>query len=365
MRFAIFALHLSQVLRLPRKSDARSYEVLHLSHKIILANLTLWCSQVRPLPPKQRPDLLTSLMGMSLVLRLPREMQILLKCPTPAHVFELLQSLHVFEHFWECAQSRAPATQDDILTSKHECSVPVSFLHFWLRNVHRATTACTFCTFQLPSAPNLVCLVCFVHDVDLEICFAPQRHALFQHLNFQKCTEAGVFCPLWLGNMLRATTACAFSTSQHPKVRRSWCALHVLTWKYASRHNGLRFFNISTSKSAPNLVSYTFWLRNVLRARTACNFRSLIWPDGSAPAALASLLFDPPEPQIIRKTQCFPTFLPFPAPASSVFWLFLLSDLLSSSLLFSSLTLPTSAFSSVHIVGSLTSKLPSLMLSTT
>ena len=31
MRFAIFPLHLSKVLRLPRKSDARSYEVLHLS----------------------------------------------------------------------------------------------------------------------------------------------------------------------------------------------------------------------------------------------------------------------------------------------------------------------------------------------
>jgi len=39
----------------------------------------------------------------------------------------------------------------------------------------------------------------------------------------------------------------------------------------------------------------------VLRATTACNFSSLIWPAGSAPAALASLLFDPPEPQIIGK----------------------------------------------------------------
>ena len=33
MRFAMFPLHLSKVLRLPRKSDARSYEVLHLSRK--------------------------------------------------------------------------------------------------------------------------------------------------------------------------------------------------------------------------------------------------------------------------------------------------------------------------------------------
>ena len=41
MRFAFFPLHLSKVPRLPRKSDARSYEVLHLSRKIISANLKI------------------------------------------------------------------------------------------------------------------------------------------------------------------------------------------------------------------------------------------------------------------------------------------------------------------------------------
>ena len=87
----------------------------------------------------------------------------------------------------------------------------------------------------------------------------------------------------------------------------------------------------------------TFWFGNVLRATLARNFSSLIWLAGSAPAALASLLFDSPEPQGIGKTQCFATFLPFRAPGSSFFRLFLLSDLLSSTLLFS-LTLPVSAF---------------------
>ena len=77
---------------------------------------------------------------------------------------------------------------------------------------------------------------------DLEMCFAPQRRALFRHLNFQKWSEAEVFCTFWLGNVLRATTACTFSTSQLPKVVRSWGVLYILTWKCASRHNGVQFF---------------------------------------------------------------------------------------------------------------------------
>ena len=160
---------------------------------------------------------------------------------------------------------------------------------------------------------------------DLEMCFAPQRRALFRHLNFQKWSENGVFCKFWLGNVLRATTACTFSTSQLPKVVREWCVLYILTWKCASRHNGVHFFDIATSKSGPSapLVLCPFWLGNVLRATTACTFSCLIWPAGSAPAALASLLFDPPEPQIIGKTQWIATFLSFRASTSSFFWSFL------------------------------------------
>ena len=142
-----------------------------------------------------------------------------------------------------------------------------------------------------------------------------------------------------------------FSTSQRPKMLRDRQFLTLFTSKCASRHNAVHFFVISTSKTAPNpSVFNTFYfqmcfapqrhalfqhlnfqkwsgaevfcafsLRNRLRATTACNFSSLIWPAGSAPAALASLLFDPPEPQIIGKTRCFATFLPFRASASSFF----------------------------------------------
>ena len=75
-----------------------------------------------------------------------------------------------------------------------------------------------------------------------EMCFAPQRRALFRHRNFKKWSDIGVFCTFWLGNVLRATTACTFSTSQLQKVVRHWCVLYILTWKCASRHNGVHFF---------------------------------------------------------------------------------------------------------------------------
>ena len=64
-----------------------------------------------------------------------------------------------------------------------------------------------------------------------------------------------------------------------------------------------------------------------------------------------------PHTKMWGKTQCFAAFLPFPC-------IFFRSDSFSSLifflLFFSSLTLPTSAFPSLHIVGSLTSNLPSI-----
>ena len=95
--------------------------------------------------------------------------------------------------------------------------------------------------FNISTSKSGPTLVCFVH-FDLEMCFAPQRRALFRHLNFQKWSDHVVFCAFSLGNVLRATTACTFLTSQLPKVVRTWCALYILTWKCASRHNGVQFF---------------------------------------------------------------------------------------------------------------------------
>ena len=108
---------------------------------------------------------------------------------------------------------------------------------FWLANVLRATMACTSSTSEPPKVAR-TCGVLY----NLEMCFARQWRALFRHLNFQKWSEPGVFCTFWLGNVLRATTACTFSTSQLPKVVWQWCVLYILTWKCASRHNGVQFF---------------------------------------------------------------------------------------------------------------------------
>ena len=66
------------------------------------------------------------------------------------------------------------------------------------------------------SGPNVRCFVHF----DFDMCFAPQRRAFFRHHNFQKWSGADMFCTFWLGNVLRATTTCTFSTSQLPKVVR-------------------------------------------------------------------------------------------------------------------------------------------------
>ena len=63
-----------------------------------------------------------------------------------------------------------------------------------------------------------------------------------RHLNLQKWSEPLVLCTFWLGNVLRATTACTFLTFQLPKVVREWCVLYILTWKCALRHNAAQFF---------------------------------------------------------------------------------------------------------------------------
>ena len=97
------------------------------------------------------------------------------------------------------------------------------------------------------SGPNLVCFVHF----DLKMCFSLQRLAIFQHRNVKKWSVPLSFLTCWLQNVLLATVACNFSTSQLQKVVRACLVLYILTCKCASRHSGVRFFHIGISKSGP------------------------------------------------------------------------------------------------------------------
>ena len=142
----------------------------------------------------------------------------------------------------------------------------------------------------------------FLKSFDLQICFAPTG-VHFVDISTSKSgprsSVVNTFEYVWLAHVLRATAGCTFSRSQLPKVVRQWCAFNMLTSKCASRHNGVHFLNILTSKSVPSMTGVlyiydhlcAFWLQNVLRATAQCNLCSLIRPNGY-----------PPEPQDIEKT---------------------------------------------------------------
>ena len=156
------------------------------------------------------------------------------------------------------------------------------------------------------------------------MCFAPQRRALFRHFfdiwtsksgprpsllevaMLKKCTplwrEAHFQVKMYKTPQLRTTfgswdvekvhAVVARSTFPSQKCPRMVCFVHFdLEMCFAPQRRAI--FHLSSSQLAPH------------------------------PPALASLLFGPPEPQIIGKTQCFATFLPFRASESSVFLLFL------------------------------------------
>ena len=82
---------------------------------------------------------------------------------------------------------------------------------------------------------------CFVH-FHLKMRVLVQRRAIFPHRNFKKCSETVSSLRFWLQNVLLATAACNFSTSQLQKVLRDRQFFTILTSKCASRHSGVQFF---------------------------------------------------------------------------------------------------------------------------
>ena len=93
--------------------------------------------------------------------------------------------------------------------------------------------------------------------------------------------------------MLRATTACTFSTSEPPKVVRDGQFLTLLTWKCASRHNGVQFFDISTSKSGPRMVCFVhFDLDMCFAPQRRALFRHLNSKSGPRPSVFNTFDFN-------------------------------------------------------------------------
>ena len=152
---------------------------------------------------------------------------------------------------------------------------------------------------------------CFPH-FDLQICFAPQRRAIFEHRNVQNGSGIVVFCAFWLANVLRATAAWHFGTSERPKWVRDRGVLCILTCKCASRHSRVPFFNIWTSKMAPRMWCFVhFDLQMCFAPQRRAIFHLSARTATSAPAALARLLFEHQQPRIIEKTQRFAASLTF------------------------------------------------------
>ena len=133
--------------------------------------------------------------------------------------------------------------------------------------------------------------------------------------------------------------------------------MYILTWKCASRHNGVQFF----------ISQLASWLRSRRFSEPTCR------PSGATNHWKKHI--------VSRLSYLFAHLDLLSSHSFSFFSLFLflltlsLFDLLSSSLLFSSLLFSSLLFSSllfsdsshlcfpsVHIVGSLTSKLPSIIV---
>ena len=122
-------------------------------------------------------------MAMSLVLHLPREIHF---CRSSSNVqrlpsfLDMLQNPHVFAHFCQGGESLAPVTQNDASTPKSGTNMCCFVLFdFEMCFAPQRRTLFEHLNFQ-----NALNVVCFVR--------APQRRALFRHLNFQKCSERGV-----------------------------------------------------------------------------------------------------------------------------------------------------------------------------
>ena len=145
---------------------------------------------MQPLSGNQRPDLLTALMNMSLVLRLPRKMHLYRFSSNAPRLpsLEMLQNPHVlltFDKVHNPLHLPCETTSENPKVAR-TCSV-FNMLASKCASRHNAVHF-----FGISTCKSGPTMVCFVH-FDFEMCFAPQRRTLLRHLNFKKCPNARCF----------------------------------------------------------------------------------------------------------------------------------------------------------------------------
>ena len=194
------------------------------------------------------------------------------------------------------------------------------FSTFWPANVLRATAACLFSTSErqkvaracgvlhiltwkcasrhsrvpflnIGTSKMAPTLAVFEH-FHFQMRFAPQPRAIFQHPSFKNGSDTVSFWACSLPNVLRATAACHFSTSELQKWLRHCQFCDICTSKCASCHSPVPFFNIGTSKMAPTMRCFVhFDLQACFAPQRRAIFHLSARTATSAPAALARLLF--------------------------------------------------------------------------
>ena len=130
-----------------------------------------------------------------------------------------------------CALRHDGAHCFDVSTSKSGPSM-VCFVHVYFQVCFAPQRRALFLSVTSKSGPNLKCF----DTVYFQMRFSPQRLVLFRH---RIAIES-------LKNVLCATTACTFSC---------W-VVYMFTSKCASRHNDAHFFDVLTSKSGPSMVCF-------------------------------------------------------------------------------------------------------------
>ncbi len=175
------------------------------------------------------------------------------------------------------------------------------------------------------------------------MCFAPQRRAIFRHLNFQKWSKHGVLCTSWVENALGATVSWTSKSGE----RMVWFGLYILTCKCAWRHSGVPFCDIRPTfqmswKCASRHSGVQFFISPLATWLRTRRFSEPTFPT-----------FRPTNPWKNTAIRDFPNTW-----CDCIFFLLAFAHLY----LLSSDSTSLLCSSSLHIVGSLTSKLPLIMV---